>query len=162
VVTARRRFAETLPPMLARSFVPYDRERYFADGTLLENLLFGKVVATSSLAVKKVNAIVEELIRAHGLREVVLEAGLAYHVGLFGSRLSAAQRQRVALARALVKRPDILLLDQAMSNLEPDKRAELSQRLIQAMKGHTILAVVDRLDLARHYDRVVVLEAGKV
>jgi ABC-type multidrug transport system fused ATPase/permease subunit len=162
VVTARRRFAETLPPMLARSFVPYDREGYFADGTLLENLLFGKVVATSSLAVKKVNAIVEELIRAHGLREVVLEAGLTYHVGLSGSRLSAAQRQRVALARALVKRPDVLLLDQAMSNFEPDKRTELSQRLTQALKGHTILAVVDRLDLARHYDRVVVLDAGKV
>jgi ABC-type multidrug transport system fused ATPase/permease subunit len=162
VVTARRRFAETLPPMLARSFVPYDRERYFADGTLLENLLFGKVVATSSLAVKKVNAIVEEVISAHGLREVVMEAGLDFHVGLSGSRLSPAQRQRVALARALTKRPHILILDQAMSALEADKRAELHQRITETMKGHAVLTVVDRLDLARHYDRVVVLEAGKV
>lgn len=162
VVTARRRFAETLPPALAGSFQPYDRERYFADGTLLENLLFGKVVATSSLAVKKVNAIVEEVIVEHGLREVVFEAGLDYHVGLAGSRLSPAQRQKVALARALLKRPHILILDQAVSALEPDKRAELHQRITVAMKGRTIIAVVDRLDLARYYDRVVVLDAGKV
>ncbi len=117
VVATRHRFAETLPEALARGFAPYDRERYFADGTLLENILFGKVLATSSLAVKKVNAIVEEVIGAHGLREVVLEAGLEYHVGLAGSKLSPAQRQRVALTRALLKRPQILILDEAVSAL---------------------------------------------
>jgi ABC-type polar amino acid transport system ATPase subunit len=162
VVTARRRFADSLPPALAESFQPYDRERYFADGTLLENMLFGKVVATSSLAVKKVNAVVEEVIVEHGLREVVLEAGLDYHVGLAGSRLSPAQRQKVALARAFLKRPHILILDQAVSALEPDKRAEMHQRITVALKGRTIIAAVDRLDLARYYDRVVVLDAGKV
>jgi ABC-type multidrug transport system fused ATPase/permease subunit len=162
IVVARHRFAETLPPELAQRFVPYDRERYFADGTLLENLLFGKVVSTSSLAVKKVNAIVEEVIAAHGLRDLVMEAGLTFHVGLFGSRMSPAQRQRAALARALLKRPDVLLLDQAISALDPDKRAELHQRLTTTLKGRTIIAVVERLDLARYYDRVVVLDAGKV
>jgi ABC-type multidrug transport system fused ATPase/permease subunit len=162
IVLARRRFAETLPPMLAETFAPYDRERYFADGTLLENMLFGKVVATSSLAVKRVNAIVEEVITAHGLRDVVMEAGLGYHVGLFGSRLSPAQRQKVALTRALLKRPHILIMDQAVSVLEGDKRGEVHQRVTAAMKGRTIIAVVDRLDLARYYDRVAVLDAGKV
>jgi len=68
----------------------------------------------------------------------------------------------VVLARALLKRPQILILDGAMSALEPDKRAEIHQRIIEAMKGRTVIAVVDRLDLARHYDRVIVLDAGKV
>ncbi|HYL80842.1 MAG TPA: ABC transporter transmembrane domain-containing protein, partial [Candidatus Acidoferrum sp.] len=81
VVAARHRFAESLPPDLG-TFVPYDRQRYFAQGTLLENLLFGKVLATSSLAVKKVNALVEEEITTHNLREVVMEAGLDYPVGM--------------------------------------------------------------------------------
>lgn len=162
VVAARQRFAETLPPALAARFVPYDRERYFADGTLVENMLFGKVVATSGLAVKKVNALVEEVIVSHGLREVVMETGLDYHVGLFGTRLSPIQRQKLALARALLKRPHILLLDAAVSVFDPAKRADMHQRVAGAMKGRTIVAVVERLDLARHYDRVVVLEAGKV
>jgi putative ABC transport system ATP-binding protein len=162
IVAARRRFVESLPPMLARGFVPYDRERYFADGTLLENLLFGKVVSTSSLAVKKVNAIVQEVIAEHGLRELIMEAGLTFPVGLAGGRLSGAQRQRVGLARALLKRPSILIMDEAMTPVEPEKRSDMHQRIIAAMKGRAVIAVVDRVDLARYYDRVVVLDAGKV
>ncbi len=162
VVAARQRFAETLPPGLAARFVPYDRERYFADGTILENLLFGKVVATSALAVKKVNAIVEEVVSRHGLREVVMEAGLEYQVGLLGARLSPPQRQRLALARALLKRPQVVILDGAFAVLEPAERAEMHQRVTAALKGRTVVAVVERLDLARFYDRVVVLDRGKV
>ena len=162
VLEARRRFAATLPPELAETFAPYDRERYFADGTLLDNLLFGKVVATSSLAVKKVNAIVEEILDAADLRSLVLEVGLDHHVGLFGGRLSPPQRQRVALARVLLKRPEILILDGAMSALEPGERWELHQRMLTAMKDRTVIAVVERPDLARLYDRVVVLDAGTV
>ena len=162
IVAARHRFAEILPERLREGFAQYDRDRFFTGGTLLENILFGKAVATSSLAVKKVNAIVEEVIVANGLRDVILEAGLEYPVGLMGSRLSPAQRQKVVLARALLKRPQVLILDQAVSALEPDKRAELHQRLTTALKGRTIVAVVERLDLARYYDQVVVLDAGKV
>jgi ABC-type multidrug transport system fused ATPase/permease subunit len=162
VVAARRRFAETLPPGLAATFAPYDRTRYFAGGTVLENLLFGKVVVTSSAGVKKVNAVVEEVISAHGLREVVIGTGLDFHVGLGGSRLSPVQRQKVALARALIKRPHILILDEAVAALEADKRAEMHQRIADAMKGRTVIAVVDRIDLARYYERVIVLEGGKV
>ena len=162
VLAARRRFAETLPPDLAESFVPYDRERYFADGTLLDNLLFGKVVATSSLAVKKVNAIVEEVLEAGNLRGLVLEVGLDHHVGLFGGRLSLPQRQRVALARVLLKRPGILILDGALSAIEPDERMELHRRVLTAMKDRTVVAVAERPDIARLYDHVVVLDAGAV
>jgi putative ABC transport system ATP-binding protein len=162
VLAARRRFVETLPPELAASFVPYDRERYFTDGTLLDNLLFGKVVATSSLAVKKVNAIVEEVLEAEDLRGLVLEVGLDHHVGLFGGRLSLPQRQRVALARVLLKRPDILILDGALAALEPGERMELHRRMLESMKDRTVIAVVERPDLARLYDRVVVLDAGVV
>jgi ABC-type branched-subunit amino acid transport system ATPase component len=162
VVSARRRFAETLPPELAASFVPYHRDRYLAEGTLLENVLFGKVKASSSVAARQVNAIVEEVLVRHDLREVVMEVGLGYHVGLFGARLAPPQRQRVALARALLKRPQILVLDGALGGLEATERVELHQRIREAMKGRTVIAVVERLDLARCYDRVVVLDSGRV
>jgi ABC-type multidrug transport system fused ATPase/permease subunit len=161
VVAARQRFAETFPPGLG-TFAPYDRDQYFAQGTLLENMLFGRVLATSSLAVKKVNTIVEEVITTHGLREVVMEAGLDYQVGIAGGRLSPVQRQKVALGRALLKRPQILILDEAVDALEPDKRAMMHQRITEVMKGRAVFAVIRQPDLARYYDRVVVLDAGKV
>lgn len=162
VVAARRRLAETLPPPLAAAFFPYDRERYSAHGTLLDNILFGKVIATSSLAVKKVSTIAEEVLTTHNLRDAVMEAGLDYYVGLGGSRLSPVQRQKVALARALLKRPQILILDEAASIFEEPRRAEIHERLTEAMQGGTIIAVLERPELARYYDRVLVLDAGKV
>src|SRR5262249_43738453 len=162
VLEARRRFADTLPPDLATSFAPYDRERFFADGSLLDNLLFGKVVATSSLAVKKVNAIVEEVLEAESLRGLVLEVGLDHHVGLFGGRLSLPQRQRVALGRVLLKRPDILIPDGALNALQPGERMELHRGMLESMKDRTVIAAVERPDLAQLYDRVVVLDAGVV
>jgi putative ABC transport system ATP-binding protein len=161
VVAARQRFAETLPPGLG-DFVPYDRDRYFAQGSLLENMLFGRVIASSSLAVKRVNTIIEEVITTHGLREVVMEAGLDYHVGIAGGRLSPVQRQKVALGRALLKRPHILILDEAVDVLEPDMRVMMHQRITEVMKGRAVVAVIKQPDLARYYDRVVVLDSGKV
>jgi ABC-type multidrug transport system fused ATPase/permease subunit len=68
----------------------------------------------------------------------------------------------VALARALLKRPQILVLDGALGGLEIAERAELHQRIREAMKDRTVIAVVERLDLARGYDRVVVLDGGRV
>ncbi len=161
VVAARQRFVETLPPGLG-AFVPYDRDRYFAQGTLLENMLFGRVIASSSLAVKRVNTMVEEVITSHGLREVVMEAGLDYQVGIAGGRLSPVQRQKIALGRALLKRPHILILDEAVDVLEPDLRVMMHQRITHAMKGRAVVAVIKQPNLARYYDRVVVLESGKV
>jgi putative ABC transport system ATP-binding protein len=112
--------------------------------------------------VKKVNAIVEQVLDAEDLRGLVLEVGLDHHVGLFGGRLSPPQRQRLALARVLLKRPEILILDGAMGSLEMGERMELHQRILAAMKDRTVIAVVERPDLARLYGRVVVLDAGTV
>jgi ABC-type multidrug transport system fused ATPase/permease subunit len=162
IVAARHRIAEVLAADPRARFIPYDPDRYFAGGTLLENMLFGKVVATSSLAVKRVNAIVEEVIAQHGMRELVVTVGLDAHVGLLGGRLSPVQRQKVALARALLKRPQVLILDAALAPLDAERRAEMHRRLGEAMKGRTLIAVVERVDLARQYDRVVVLDEGRV
>jgi ABC-type multidrug transport system fused ATPase/permease subunit len=105
---------------------------------------------------------VEEILEAGDLRSLVLEVGLDHHVGLFGGRLSPPQRQRVALARVLLKRPEILIMDGAMNALEPGERRELHQRILAVMKDRTLVAVVERPDLARLYERVVVLDAGVV
>ncbi len=62
----------------------------------------------------------------------------------------------------MLKRPDILILDSAMAALEPGERMELHRRILDAMKDRTVIAAVERPDLARLYHRVVVLDAGAV
>ncbi len=91
-----------------------------------------------------------------------MEAGLGYNVGMGGTRLSPAQRQKIMVARALLKRPQILILDDVLSALEPQKRVEVHQRILESMKGRTLISVIKQPDLAQHYDQVIVLDAGKV
>lgn len=83
-------------------------------------------------------------------------------VGDRGVRLSGGERQRIALARALVRRPRLLILDEATNNL--DAESELAaRRAIDGLRGSmTILSVAHRLASAIDVDRIYVLEAGRV
>jgi ATP-binding cassette subfamily B protein len=83
-------------------------------------------------------------------------------VGDRGVRLSGGQRQRVAIARALLKDAPILLLDEATSALDIDSEEEIRCALDRLMRGRTVIAVAHRLSSLRDFDRVLVLENGRI
>ncbi len=92
----------------------------------------------------------------------MIDVGLDYHVGTAGSRLSLAQRQRAAIARALLKRPDLLILNEATTALDGSSQAKVSEGLRQEMAGRVLIWVLHRASLARNFDRVLVMSAGKL
>lgn len=87
-----------------------------------------------------------------------------YHtlVGERGVTLSGGQRQRLGLARAFLKNAPILILDEATSALDSDSEAIIQCALMDLMRGRTVLAVAHRLSTIASFDRVLVLEEGKV
>jgi len=88
--------------------------------------------------------------------------GLQTVIGERGVTLSSGQRQRLALARALLVRPNILLLDDALSNVDVATEEAIIEHL-QTMKGEiTIIMASHRLSAAVHADNIVVLEEGRV
>ena len=91
-----------------------------------------------------------------------LPDGYETTVGERGTRLSAGQRQRIALARALLKKPRILVLDEALSGLDVESEADLRQTLSAVMRGCTTLVVTHRLSSLHADDAVVVLKHGAV
>jgi ATP-binding cassette subfamily B protein len=91
-----------------------------------------------------------------------LPSGLDTLVGERGITLSGGQKQRVALARALLREPRILLLDDCLSAVD----TETEERILRNLRGHlvrrTVLLVSHRVSTARHADRILVLEDGRI
>ncbi|MGP0630663.1 ABC transporter ATP-binding protein [Nitrospina sp. 32_T5] len=88
--------------------------------------------------------------------------GLDTVVGERGVSVSGGQKQRIALARALIRKPRILILDDAFSSLDVETESIILNNIRSVIEGTTTLIVTHRLSLARQVDRVVVLGEGKI
>ncbi|MFF0491115.1 ABC transporter ATP-binding protein [Nocardia sp. NPDC004068] len=91
-----------------------------------------------------------------------LDAGVHTQVGEHGQSLSGGERQRLAIARALLTEPDLLLLDEPTSNLDPISEAAISQTL-QNLRGRcTVIVAAHRYSTIQAADSIIVLENGHV
>ena len=91
-----------------------------------------------------------------------LPAGLDTRVGERGTSLSGGQRQRVALARAVIRQPQLLVLDDATSAVDPAVEQQILAALRQASSGTTVLVVAYRMATITLADDIVYLEEGRV
>ncbi len=91
-----------------------------------------------------------------------LPAGLGTQVGERGEALSVGERQLVALARAYLADPDLLVLDEATSAVDPATEVRLQRALEVATRGRTTIAIAHRLSTARAADEVIVIDRGVV
>lgn len=91
-----------------------------------------------------------------------LPSGMRTLVGERGVKLSGGQRQRIAIARAFLKNAPLLLLDEATSALDSESEEAIRDALGRLMRGRTVIAIAHRLSTVRNFDRVVVLQLGKV
>ena len=88
--------------------------------------------------------------------------GMATIVGDRGLKLSGGQRQRIAIARALLKDAPLLLLDEATSALDSESEELVRQALGGLMRGRTVIAIAHRLSTVSSFDRIVVLQGGRI
>jgi len=124
--------------------------------SLMENIRYGRPEATDTEAWNaSVAARCGEFIEN-------LPAGLDTIVGDRGAQLSGGQRQRVAIARAFLKNSPILLLDEATSALDIEAEEAIRDALSRLMQGRTVIAVAHRLSTLRNFDRILVLQNGKI
>ncbi|HRW17661.1 MAG TPA: ABC transporter ATP-binding protein [Dermatophilaceae bacterium] len=132
------------------------QEGFLFDDTLLENLRYARPEATE----EQVRLTLTEL----GLDAWVdgLPLGLATSVGQRGESLSAGERQLVALARAYLADPDLLVLDEATSAVDPSTEVRLQRALDSLTRGRTSIAIAHRLSTAEAADEVIVVDAGRI
>ena len=124
--------------------------------SVLDNIRYGRPEAS--------DAEVMEAAEAARCRDFIeaLPDGFDTIVGDRGAKLSGGQRQRIAIARALLKDAPILLLDEATSALDGESEETIRQALDRLMQGRTVIAIAHRLSTLRSFDRIVVLDGGRV
>jgi ATP-binding cassette, subfamily B, bacterial MsbA len=83
-------------------------------------------------------------------------------VGARGWRLSGGERQRLSMARALIKSPDILIMDEAMSALDLETESRVNEFLAEASAGKTVIIIAHRLSTIKWADKVVLINKGRV
>ena len=91
-----------------------------------------------------------------------LPSGYSSSVGERGSALSGGQRQRIAIARMVLKRPKLLILDEATSSLDVDTEQRLTRNLAEEYKESTVLFITHRLGSLKHADKIFVMHEGSL
>jgi ATP-binding cassette subfamily B protein len=146
--------AELDPQELRRAVRVAAEEPLLLATTLRDNLLLGAwgEISDESLL---------EALRAAGAEDVVaeLEGGLDGRIGDRGLTVSGGQRQRISLARALVARPQVLVLDDALSAVNPSLEAEILLRVRAALPGCAIVFISRRATSGELADRIVEIPA---
>ena len=130
------------------------QEGFLFDTTVGGNLLYGRPDAT----VEEMRRALDEL--GLGTWADELPEGLDTPVGQRGESLSAGERQLVALARAYLADPDIIVLDEATSAVDPAADVRLQQAIDGLARGRTTITIAHRLSTAEHADRIMVLDQG--
>jgi putative ABC transport system ATP-binding protein len=164
IVAFRGVFHDGLPEGLRDAIELYDPDRYIVSGTLLDNMLFGRISQKYRDGADRIYAAVAGLLPRLGIYETVLSVGLNFHVGAGGKRLTSAQRQKLSLARALIRRSDYYIFNRPLSALD----ARLQQQILQSVLAHLraggrnpgIAWVVSNVGMARHFERIAVFERG--
>ncbi|WP_240686993.1 ABC transporter ATP-binding protein [Amycolatopsis suaedae] len=141
---------------LRRRIAYVEQDSTMLSGSIHDNLTYGATTASGDE--------IRQVLAATGLTGFVdeLPDGLATEVGSRGAMLSGGQRQRLAIARALLRRPDVLLLDEITAQLDARNEEALRQTVESVAKQCTVLLIAHRLSTVVSADQIVVMQNGTV
>ena len=136
------------------SYVP--QETYLFPGTIMENILIARPDATPEDVVR--------ICKQLGIHEYIMKLPKGYETdaGEAGKRLSAGEKQLISIARAMLRDPDIVVLDEALSNVDPATEELVRNAMRKLMEGRTSIIIAHRLRAARDADRIIVLDEGRI
>ena len=132
------------------------QDSFFFSGSIKENLQFANENATYEEII--------EVCKQAKIHEFINSLPLRYETPLEekGSNLSGGQRQRLAIARALLKKPEILIMDEATSNLDSITEKAIERTIEECTRSVTTIIIAHRLSTIRRCDRIYVMDKGEV
>ncbi|MEM3541862.1 MAG: ABC transporter ATP-binding protein [Candidatus Methanomethylicia archaeon] len=136
------------------AFVPQDT--FLFRGTVMDNIRIGKPNATDDEVI--------EVCKRLGIHDFIMRLPNGYYTdaGEAGRKLSTGERQLLSFARALLKDPPILILDEAISAVDPKTEYMIKYAIRKLLENRTSIIIAHRLTLARDWDRIIVLHNGVI
>lgn len=124
---------------------------YLFDGTIKDNIAYGKPGATDDEIIKAA--------KCASIHDFIMELPDGYdtYVGERGTRLSGGQKQRISIARVFLKNPPILILDEATSALDNESERWIQKSLEELSKNRTTITIAHRLSTIRDADEIIVI-----
>jgi ATP-binding cassette, subfamily B, bacterial len=129
---------------------------FLFDGSVHDNIAYARHTATS--------AEVEDAARRANAHEFIIRLPEQYEtfIGERGVKLSGGQQQRLAIARAILAKPQILILDEATSNLDTESEQLIQASMATLLAGRTTFVIAHRLSTVRRADLILLMEEGRV
>ncbi len=132
------------------------QEPFLFSDTIANNIAFGAPTATRE-------QIIEVARLAHIAHEIEqFPHGYDTMLGERGINLSGGQKQRTALARAILRDPEILILDDALSAVDTETEARIIESLREIMRQRTTIVIAHRISAVMHCDNIIVLDGGEI
>ena len=132
------------------------QDTFLFDGSVRDNIAYGRITASDGE--------VEDAARRANAHEFIARLPLGYdtHIGERGVKLSGGQCQRLAIARAVLASPQILILDEATSNLDTESEQLIQRSMAALLAGRTTFVIAHRLSTIRRADLILLMEDGRV
>ena len=162
ILEARRQFAEHLPAEMRGAIEFFDPGKFIGAASLQDNILFGKIVTGQAEGGVRIGRLLRQLLDELAMRPLVVKIGLGFQVGTGGARLPAADRQKIAVGRAILKRPALVILDNAAAVLDPSAQNRLLASVLGSRSQRGVYWVLNRVELAEKFDQVIVMDRGKL
>lgn len=162
IVEARALFHERLPDDLKSAIAVYDPDRFNPRLSMRRNLVMGHNNQQRPNSEQKINDIIRAALMELGVYRDVVIAGMQVDVGIGGQRLAVAARQSLALGRAIMKRPAILVVNDALGAHDREARDRICSHLGQLLPETTLIWIDSETPKAELFDSVLVMRDGKL
>lgn len=168
ILIARAALRERLGSQADEVIDFFDERSFNSAMTVEENLLFGRTVHGIADGPERVRQELARQLDELDMGNLIISMGLGYVVGSGGRRLNTAQRQKLAVARAMLKRPDLLIVNDGLSNLDPTSFERILKRVLdyasEGWRGQTFATfwVLSSHARAAHFDRTLEFADGRL
>ncbi|MEM7746832.1 MAG: ABC transporter transmembrane domain-containing protein [Pseudomonadota bacterium] len=168
IVIARSALRKQIGNLAGNKIEFFDEGSYNKAMTVEENILFGRTVYGLADGPERVSAELRKLLGELAMEDLIVGLGVNFRVGTGGRRLSTAQRQKLAVARALLKRPDLLIVNDGLSNLDPKSFDRILGRVLDLGRNgwhgqrFATFWVLRAAEKAEFFDRSIEFNKGRV